>query len=92
LPFGWRYRALYLSDSAAIDIARALGLDHFPYFVTSLYTDPDIADAITSLHRALEETTEEEEQTDIHMRLIRHFKRSYGSTPLQFAAAARARA
>ena len=66
----WRYRALYLSDSAALNIARALGLDHLPYFVTSLCTDAGIADAIISLHRALEETTEEEEQTDTHMRLI----------------------
>ncbi len=66
----WRYRALYVSDSAALDIARALGLDQLPYFVTSLCTNTAIAEAIIALHRSLEETTGEGEQTDTHIRLI----------------------
>lgn len=65
---GWRYRALYLSESAARDIATALGLDHLPYFVTAFCPDETIARAILTLHRALESSGDDWHET--HLRLL----------------------
>ncbi len=62
----WRYRALYLSENAAMSIARTLGLDHLPYFVTSLCTDAGLAGAIIALHRALEEDIGNVGDEDVH--------------------------
>jgi len=64
----WRYRAFYVSESAAKQMALALGLDHLPYFTTPLYTDTTLSNAIIALHRSLEAMAVE--RTHVYTRLI----------------------
>jgi AraC-like DNA-binding protein len=50
----WRYRALYLTQSAIDTVARELGIGTLPYFTQNLFRDADLIEGFLSLHRALE--------------------------------------
>ena len=50
----WRYRSLYLAQSAIDIVAAELGVEHLPYFSENLFRDADLIEAFLSLHRALE--------------------------------------
>lgn len=51
----WRYRSLYLTQSAIDAVARGLGIEDVPYFTRNMFGDPDLIAGFLSLHRALEE-------------------------------------
>jgi len=50
----WRYRSLYLTQSAIDTVARELGIETLPYFTQNLFRDADLIEGFLSLHRALE--------------------------------------
>jgi AraC-like DNA-binding protein len=51
----WRYRSLYLEESAVDEIVRGLGIGSVPYFTRNLFADRDLLAQFLSLHRTLEE-------------------------------------
>ena len=51
----WRYRSLYLTQSAIDAVAQGLGIDEVPYFTRNMFGDADLIAGFLSLHRALEE-------------------------------------
>jgi AraC-like DNA-binding protein len=50
----WRYRSLYLGQTALDDLARALGTDSIPYFTRNRIADAELATHLHALHRALD--------------------------------------
>ncbi|WP_108522086.1 AraC family transcriptional regulator [Bradyrhizobium algeriense] len=50
----WRYRSLYLEQSALDDLSHALGTDRIPYFTRNWIADPELASNLHALHRALD--------------------------------------
>lgn len=50
----WRYRSLYLGESAITDLARLLGVDRIPHFIRNRFSDPDLIAAFLDLHCALD--------------------------------------
>ena len=54
----WRYRGLYLADSAMRELARGLGIERLPYFTENRFADRDLIRGFLALHRALEEATD----------------------------------
>ncbi len=51
----WRYRSLYLTQSAIDAVARGLGIGHVPYFTHNMFADADLIAGFLSLHHALED-------------------------------------
>ncbi len=51
----WRYRSLYLTQSAIDLVAAELGIASVPYFTENLLRDADLVEGFLTLHRALEE-------------------------------------
>ena len=49
----WRYRSLYLAQSAIDTLAAELGIESLPYFTENLFRDGDLIEGFLSLHRAL---------------------------------------
>jgi len=50
----WRYRALYLTESALDGVAATLGLSALSYFTANRFADAELVQAFLALHRALE--------------------------------------
>lgn len=50
----WRYRSLYVQQSALDEVAHALGTDRIPYFTHNWIADPELAGNLHALHRALD--------------------------------------
>jgi AraC-like DNA-binding protein len=50
----WRYRSLYLEQSALDELAHALGTDRIPYFTRNWIADPELAANLHALHHALD--------------------------------------
>ncbi len=50
----WRYRSLYLAQSAIDTVAAGLGIEAVPYFTENLFRDADLIESFLALHRALE--------------------------------------
>ena len=50
----WRYRSLYLEQSALDDLSHALGIDRIPYFTRNWIADPELAGNLHTLHHALD--------------------------------------
>jgi AraC-like DNA-binding protein len=51
----WRYRSLYLEQSAMEEIAQGLGMESTPFFTRNPLNDEDLVGKFMALHRALEE-------------------------------------
>jgi AraC-like DNA-binding protein len=51
----WRYRSLYLTQTAIDTLAAELGIETVPYFTGNLFRDADLIEGFLSLHHALEE-------------------------------------
>ncbi len=51
----WRYRSLYLTQSAIDAVAEGLGVEDVPYFTRNMFSDRDLITGFLSLHQALEE-------------------------------------
>jgi AraC-like DNA-binding protein len=54
----WRYRSLYLTQSALDVVAEGLGLERLPYFTENRVDDPQLIDGFLNLHRALAASTD----------------------------------
>jgi AraC-like DNA-binding protein len=50
----WRYRGLYLTQSALAILARTLGIDAVPYFTANAHDDAELIAAFLNLHQALQ--------------------------------------
>jgi len=50
----WRYRSLYLTQSAIETVAAGLGIEAVPYFTENMFRDADLIEGFLTLHRALE--------------------------------------
>ena len=50
----WRYRSLYLTQSAIDTVAAELGVETLPYFTENLFRDADLIEGFLTLHSALE--------------------------------------
>jgi AraC-like DNA-binding protein len=51
----WRYRSLYLPQSAIEGVASGLGIGSIPYFTQNIFLDRDLINGFLRLHRALED-------------------------------------
>jgi len=51
----WRYRSIYLEQSAIEEVARGLGIESVPYFTRNPLNDEDLVLKFLALHRSLEE-------------------------------------
>ncbi len=55
----WRYRAFYLTRSGIADLAGGLGVATVPHFTSNRFNDADLIEDFLSLHRALEEGSDQ---------------------------------
>jgi len=55
----WRYRALYLTETAIAVVAETLGLSAMSHFTANLFADAELVQAFLALHRALEPPRDE---------------------------------
>ena len=51
----WRYRSLYLTQTALDRVAHDLGIESVPYFTRNIFGDRDLIEAFLAMHRAIEE-------------------------------------
>ncbi|MCC8395809.1 AraC family transcriptional regulator [Paraburkholderia sp. MMS20-SJTR3] len=51
----WRYRSLYLEESAIATVTDGLGIEESPYFIRNVFDDPDLIASFLKLHVCLEE-------------------------------------
>ncbi|TWT12717.1 AraC family transcriptional regulator [Reyranella sp. CPCC 100927] len=51
----WRYRSLYLTQSAIDTVAHGLGIDAVPYFTRNMFGDADLIAGFLAMHRAIED-------------------------------------
>ncbi|SJZ48170.1 AraC-like ligand binding domain-containing protein [Enhydrobacter aerosaccus] len=51
----WRYRSMYLTQSALDRVAQGLGTQSVPYFTRNLFRDADLIAGFRAIHHALEE-------------------------------------
>jgi AraC-like DNA-binding protein len=51
----WRYRSLYLTQSALDQVAEGLGIAEVPYFTRNMFGDAELIDGFLALHRAIEQ-------------------------------------
>jgi AraC-like DNA-binding protein len=54
----WRYRGLYLAETALESLSETLGIDTVPYFTANVFRDIDLIEAFLDLHRALQQGTD----------------------------------
>jgi len=54
----WRYRGLYLTQTALESLSETLGIDTVPYFTANVFRDIDLIEAFLDLHRALQKGTD----------------------------------
>jgi AraC-like DNA-binding protein len=54
----WRYRGLYLTETALESLSETLGIDTVPYFTANVFRDIDLIEAFLDLHRALQQGTD----------------------------------
>jgi AraC-like DNA-binding protein len=54
----WRYRGLYLTETALESLSETLGVDTVPYFTANVFRDIDLIEAFLDLHRALQQGTD----------------------------------
>jgi len=54
----WRYRGLYLTETALESLAETLGIESVPYFTANVFRDIDLIEAFLDLHRALQKRTD----------------------------------
>jgi AraC-like DNA-binding protein len=51
----WRYRSLYLTQTALDHVAAGLGIERIPYFTRNMFKDTDLIEAFLAMHRAIEQ-------------------------------------
>ena len=78
----WRYRSLYLTETAVASIVRDLGLSSVPYFRENLFKDPDLIEGFRRLHRASEEATDGFREHELLLGVFSDLFRRHGSGPM----------
>jgi AraC-like DNA-binding protein len=51
----WRYRSLYLTQTALDQVATGLGIERVPYFTCNMFNDTDLIEGFLAMHRAIEQ-------------------------------------
>jgi len=87
----WRYRALYLEESALADLARGIGARSLPLFTRNPVVDRALVRDFIALHRALEQGETSQARELLVQSFAALFAR-HGSGPLGIEAAPRERA
>lgn len=85
----WRYRSLYLTQSAIDTVAAELGIDTLPYFTENLFRDADLIEGFLSLHRALEEGRDALHERELLVGTFGRLFQRHGSVGGRIAAAPR---
>ncbi|HEX2892341.1 AraC family transcriptional regulator [Vineibacter terrae] len=85
----WRYRSLYLTQSAIDTVARGLGIDAVPYFTRNMFGDADLIDAFLALHRALEDGRDALHEQELLIGTFGRLFQRHGSGGGRIAAAPR---
>jgi AraC-like DNA-binding protein len=75
----WRYRALYLTQSAIDTVAAELGIETVPYFTRNCFRDADLIDGFLALHRALEENRDAFHQRELLVATFGRLFQRHGS-------------
>jgi AraC-like DNA-binding protein len=75
----WRYRSLYLTQSAIDAVAAALGIDDVPYFTRNMFADADLIAAFLALHQALEDGRDALRQRELLVDTFGRLFRRHGS-------------
>ena len=61
----WRYRGLYLRQSAIDAVGRSLGIATTPYFTANVVRDPALVASFLTLHRALDDDRDPFEEREL---------------------------
>lgn len=61
----WRYRSLYLEESALAEVMSALGLNGLPDFSRNIFRDQDLIGGFSRLHHVLEEPADPLRQREL---------------------------
>jgi len=75
----WRYRSLYLTQSAIDTVASELGIETVPYFTQNLFRDADLNEGFLTLHRALEENRDAFHQRELLLHTLGRLFQRHGS-------------
>ena len=85
----WRYRSLYLGETAIADLALLLGVQAIPHFTRNRFSDPDLIGAFLDLHRALDRGEDPPRQRELLAGSFGRLFRRHGSGGPGIAAAPR---
>ena len=77
----WRYRSLYIGETAISDLALLLGVDRIPHFTRNQFSDPDLIGAFLDLHRALDRGEDPPRQRELLAGSFGRLFRRHGSGP-----------
>jgi len=75
----WRYRSLYLTQSAIDTVAHGLGIDAVPYFTRNMFGDADLIAGFLALHRALEGGRDALHEQELLIGTFGHLFQRHGS-------------
>ena len=75
----WRYRSLYLTQSAIDTVAAELGIESVPYFTQNLFRDADLIEDFLALHRALEDNRDAFHERELLVGTFGRLFQRYGS-------------
>lgn len=75
----WRYRSIYLTETAIASIVRDLGISGVPYFQENLFNDVDLIDGFRRLHRASEDANDSFREHELLLEVFSDLFRRYGS-------------
>lgn len=81
----WRYRSLYLTETAIDSIVRDLGLASVPYFGENLFHDAGLIDGFRRLHQAFEAASDGFREHELLLGVFSELFRRYGSGRLPAA-------
>ena len=85
----WRYRSLYLTQSAIDTVAAELGVERLPYFTENLFRDADLIEVFLALHQALEAGRDAFRERELLVGSFGRLFQQHGSGGTRIAAAPR---
>lgn len=77
----WRYRSLYLTQTALDQLATSLGIERVPYFTRNVFRDADLIEAFLALHKAIESGGDAFEERELLVGTFGGLFRRHGSAP-----------
>jgi AraC-like DNA-binding protein len=75
----WRYRSLYLTQTALDRVAGGLGIEQVPYFMRNMFRDPDLITGFLAMHQALEQGRDVFEERELLIGTFGQLFRRHGS-------------